>query len=106
MRLITEPEGISGKTIQRAVLARHRTFLLVFTDGTYLVCGATVSYDSPELEFDEDLEDYLKVRCNLMTQAEYDAEVKARDEREKAEAERRRRAEYERLKAIYEPQGS
>lgn len=108
-RLLTKPAALAGKTVRDCVDDSGEV-LLVFTDGTFvrLKAEANDCGDEPSVEFDRYCtlptlfnlgRPIIVDRLGLMTADEYDAEQATRN----GMATAREKAEYDRLRAKFEP---
>lgn len=101
-------ESVAGKTVSEDGVAITENLAAIhFTDGTTLLFNASKGWgDSAEIEVDDspphDLGD--AVQLGFISYEERDRLVKKSNDDAKAADEARERAQYERLKAKYEPQ--
>lgn len=111
-RQITDAEELEGKTIARVVTDENRDddgqALVIFSDGSYTVFSPCLSYDEkPCIWIDEKPEFSYKFKHGIASPAEIAAHRQRAELEEQKMRERiaqQNRAEYERLKAMFEPE--
>jgi len=106
--LIKDSDHLVGKTIKQAYLACYPNCLyLRLNDDQFCMVQADPSYDNTvEMEFKEDVDAYEDydhlVKIGIMTQTQVDEHQETRLRERELAIVRQQRAEYEKLKKIFD----
>ena len=99
IELLEKLEQLAGKTIKSAKLIDCREGLFItFTDDTGAVFMGT---SDQEVYIENDIENYVKLEAGIISEVEYDLEVKRTQEKLKIVDEERERAQLAMLQKKY-----
>ena len=99
IELLEELEQLAGKTIKSAKLIDcSETLFIEFTDETGAVFMAT---SDQEVYIENDISEYIKREAGIISEVEYDLEVKRTQEKLKIVDEERERAQLAMLQKKY-----
>lgn len=107
-KIVCNAKDLAGKTIEQATETPHPSVLILrFTDGTACMISGDYDDDGNRLGIDMDIprEPEECLACGVIDRAEFDRRVAAKKAAEVSAREGRERAEYERLKRLYEAAG-